>query len=207
MQHILASLKENGRAAIVLGTASMTRGSGDESSNKEKTIRKKIVEDDLIEAVVLLPEDLFYNTDSDGIILLINKNKMHKNEILLINASEEVKNSKPKNLLTNEGIEKILSVYTSWKNVEFFSKVVSLDEIRTFDYNLRPSKYIYKKIKREMIDWDEVKNNYQQVLSECNQSIENVNLILETVDEYNLELKQIGRWMLPQHWKLRKLKS
>ena len=60
VQHILASLKENGRAAIVLGTAAVTRGSGGKPSDKEKIIRKKFVEEDLIEAVILLPEDLFY---------------------------------------------------------------------------------------------------------------------------------------------------
>ena len=143
VQHILASLKENGRAAIVLGTAAMTRGSGGKPSDKEKIIRKKIVEEDLIEAVILLPEDLFYNTDSAGIVLLINKNKRFKNEVLLINASEEVKEGKPKNFLSNEGIEKILEVYTLWENVDFFSKVITPDEIRIFDYNLSPSRYVY----------------------------------------------------------------
>ena len=207
VQHILASLKENGRAAIVLGTAAVTRGSGGKPSDKEKVIRKKFLEEDLIEAVILLPEDLFYNTDAPGIVLLINKNKGFKNEILLINASEEVKEGKPKNFLSNEGIDKILDAYTLWKNVDFFSKVVTLDEITAFDYNLRPSKYIYKKVKREIFQWNKIIDDYQTALSESNQSIVNVDKILKTSDEKHTKLKQVGRWMLPQHWELRELRE
>ena len=205
MQHILVSLKDNGRAAIILGTAAVTRGSGGKPSDKEKIIRKKFVEEDLIEAVILLPEDLFYNTDSPGIVLLINKNKRFRNEVLLINASEEVKEGKPKNFLSNEGINKITKVYASWQNVDFFSKVVTLDEIRAFDYNLRPSKYVYKKVKREVFQWNEVISDYQTALSESNQSIMNIDRILKSSDEKCVKLKEIDRWTLPQHWKLRTL--
>ena len=74
-QHILASLNDNGRAAIVLDTGAVSRGSGSKSSNKEKEIRKAFVENDLIEGVILLPENLFYNTSAPGIILLLNHNK------------------------------------------------------------------------------------------------------------------------------------
>ena len=73
-QHILSSLKDNGRAAVVLDTGAASRGSG-ANTNKEKDIRKWFVEHDLIEGVICLPENLFYNTTSPGIILIINKNK------------------------------------------------------------------------------------------------------------------------------------
>ena len=205
MQHILASLKEKGQAAIVLGTGAVTRGSGGKPSDKEKAIRKKFLEQDLIEAVILLPEDLFYNTDAPGIILLINKNKRFRNEILLINASEEVKEGKPKNFMSNEGIDKIIEVYTLWKNVDFFSKVVTLDEIKAFDYNLRPSRYVYKKVKRENIQWNKIADDYQTALFKSNQSIVNVDRILKSSNEKHSKLKQMGRWVLPLHWELREL--
>ena len=71
VQHILASLNDTGRAAVVLDTGAVSRGSGGRSSNKEKTIRQAFVENDWIEGVILLPENLFYNTTAPGIILLL----------------------------------------------------------------------------------------------------------------------------------------
>ena len=115
------------------------------------------------------------------------------------------KEGKPKNFLSNEGIEKILEVYTLWENVDFFSQVVTPDEIRIFDYNLSPSRYVYKKVKRETFHWSEVIGDYQTALSESSQSIATVDRIIESCDEKSEKLKQMGRWMLPQHWELREL--
>ena len=71
VQHILASLRENGRAAIVLDTGAVSRGSGSKNNDRERDIRKKFVAEDLIEGVILLPDNLFYNTSAPGIILLV----------------------------------------------------------------------------------------------------------------------------------------
>ena len=79
VQHILASLKENGRAAIVLDTGAVSRGSGSQNTDRERDIRKKFVEEDLIEGVILLPENLFYNTSAPGIILLLNHSQARQN--------------------------------------------------------------------------------------------------------------------------------
>jgi type I restriction enzyme M protein len=104
-QHILASLKENGRAAIVLDTGAVSRGSSGKQTSRERDIRKKFVEDDLIEGVIFLPENLFYNTGAPGIILLLNRNKPEerKAQILLINLSKYFVKQAPKNVLTDEG--------------------------------------------------------------------------------------------------------
>ena len=64
-----------GRAAIVLDTGAASRGSGNANSNKEKEVRRWFVEQDLIEGVIYLPENLFYNTSAPGIILFLNKAK------------------------------------------------------------------------------------------------------------------------------------
>ena len=74
-QHILSSMKPNGRAAIVLDTGAVSRGSGSKSKDREKVIRQWFVEQDLIEGVLYLPENLFYNTSAPGIVLFLNKNK------------------------------------------------------------------------------------------------------------------------------------
>jgi type I restriction enzyme M protein len=75
VQHMLAALNESGRAAIVLDTGAVSRGSGSKNSDKEKEIRTTLVEADVIEGVVLLPENLFYNTTAPGIVLLLNRSK------------------------------------------------------------------------------------------------------------------------------------
>ena len=143
-QHILASLKENGRAAIVLDTGAVSRGSGTKSSNRERDIRKAFVENDLIEGVILLPENLFYNTSAPGIILLLNCNKLEerKAQILLINLSKYFVSEKPKNVLTDEGIKVAAEIYQAWESREKLSAVIMLEAAQKTDYNLSPSQFV-----------------------------------------------------------------
>ncbi len=75
VQHILASLKDNGRAVIVLDTGAVSRGSGNAMTNKEKEIRRYFIENDLVEGVIYLPDNLFYNTSAPGVLLVLNTNK------------------------------------------------------------------------------------------------------------------------------------
>ena len=144
VQHILASLKENGRAAIVLDTGAVSRGSGSKQTSRERDIRKGFVENDLIEGVILLPENLFYNTSAPGIILLLNCNKPaeRKAQILLINLSKYFINEKPKNVLTDEGIDAVAEVYQAWESREKLSEVITLQDARKTDYNLSPSQFV-----------------------------------------------------------------
>ena len=144
LQHIAASLNDSGRAAVVLDTGAVSRGSGGKSSNKEKTIRQAFVEADLIEAVVLLPENLFYNTTAPGIVVVLNRHKSNgrKGQFLLINASAFFVKKKPKNELTDEGIAAIAEVFHKWETREKLSRVVTLDEVREADFNLSPSLFV-----------------------------------------------------------------
>jgi type I restriction enzyme M protein len=144
VQHMLASLNATGRAAIVLDTGAVSRGSGSKSSNKERDIRRALVEVDVIEGVVLLPENLFYNTTAPGIILLLNRHKPaeRKAQFLLINASTYFVKEKPKNALTDAGIAAVAETYRAWATREKLSRVVTLDEIRAADYNLSPSQFV-----------------------------------------------------------------
>jgi len=144
VQHMLASLNETGRAAVVLDTGAVSRGSGSKSSNKERDIRKALAEADVIEGVVLLPENLFYNTSAPGIILLLNRHKPaeRQGQFLLINASTYFVKEKPKNALTDAGIVAVAEVYRNWETREKLSRVVTLDEVRAADYNLSPSQFV-----------------------------------------------------------------
>ena len=144
VQHILASLKENGRAAIVLDTGAVSRGSGSQNTDRERDMRKKFVEEDLIESVILLPENLFYNTSAPGIILLLNRSKPdeRKEQILLINLSQYFEKGKPKNILTDDAIEAATEVYQAWEPREKLSNVITLEDAQKTDYNLSPSQFV-----------------------------------------------------------------
>ena len=144
VQHILASLKETGRAAIVLDTGAVSRGSGSKQTSRERDIRKGFVENDLIEGVILLPENLFYNTSAPGIILLLNCSKLaeRKAQILLINLSNYFVKESPKNVLTDEGIDAAAEVYQAWESREKLSAVITLEDARKTDYNLSPSQFV-----------------------------------------------------------------
>ncbi len=144
VQHMLASLKANGRATIVLDTGAVSRGSGNKNTNRERDIRKGFVENDLIEGVILLPENLFYNTSAPGIILLLNRDKPmeRKEQILLINLSKYFEKQTPKNALTDKGIDTASDVYRAWESREKLSAVITLEDARKTDYNLSPSQFV-----------------------------------------------------------------
>jgi type I restriction enzyme M protein len=148
IQHMLTSLDEGGKMAVVLDTGSVSRGSGNQGSNKERDVRRTFVEGnlvaqgDLVETVILLPENLFYNTSAPGIIMVVNKAKPHPGEILLINASKLCAKGRPKNYLTDEHIEQIYKLYRDWRAEEGLSVVIATEEVARNDYNLSPSRYV-----------------------------------------------------------------
>src|SRR5438093_13502530 len=144
-QHILASLNVKGRAAIVLDTGAASRGSGNANKNKEKAVRRWFVEQDLIEGVIYLPENLFYNTPAPGILLFLNKAKPkeRKGKLFLLNASQEFFKGDPKNYLTEESISRIAETFKSWKEQDKFAKVVTREQVAKEDYNISPSRYIH----------------------------------------------------------------
>lgn len=144
VQLMEASLNPKGRMAVVLDTGAASRGSGSQGTNKEKDIRKAYVEADMIEAILLLPDNLFYNTTAAGIIMVLNKNKPkeRRGKILLINASQEFEKGRPKNFLPDDKLKRVAETYHSFKNVDKFATVISADEAVKNDYNLSPSRYV-----------------------------------------------------------------
>lgn len=145
VQHILASINNKGRAAIVLDTGAASRGSGSANTTKEKQVRKWFVDNDFVEGVIYLPENLFYNTTAPGIILFLNRKKpaARKNKIFLLNASREFEKGDPKNYITDEGIARIAETFKEWREVEKFSRIVDKEALVKNDYNISPSRYIH----------------------------------------------------------------
>lgn len=162
IQHMFASLAPRGRMAVVLDTGAVSRGSGNTGSNRERDIRKRFVDgdvlskSDLIEAVVLLPENLFYNTTAPGIVLFINKARRHPGEILLINASKLFTKGRPKNALSDDHIEQIARIYQDWRAEEGVSAIITTAEAAKNDYNLSPSRYVASGEQEEVLPLEEV---------------------------------------------------
>jgi len=145
VQHMHASLNDKGRAAVVLDTGAASRGSGNAGTNKEKSVRQWFVDNDLVESVLYLPENLFYNTSAPGIILFLNKAKPRERQgrVFLVNASRIFEKGDPKNFIPDDGIARIADTLIRWKEEEKLSRIVELAELKKNDYNISPSRYIH----------------------------------------------------------------
>ena len=138
LQHMIASLKDDGIMATVMPHGVLFRG------GQEKVIREGIVRDDLIEAIIGLPPKLFYNTGIPACIIVINKNKPPhlKNKILFINADREYGEGRNQNYLRPEDIEKIVTVYEEKREIPGYSRLVDIKEIEENDFNLNIRRYV-----------------------------------------------------------------
>lgn len=144
LQHTLACLNDHGRAAVVLDTGAVTRGSGSKNEDKERNIRKWFVDQDLIEGVILLPDNLFYNTSAAGIVVLLNKRKSaaRKGKIALLNAARRVLKGRPKNFMPVEDIRPLAALWHKGEPVEGELAVLTTEEVAAADYNLSPSRWV-----------------------------------------------------------------
>jgi type I restriction enzyme M protein len=167
VQIILASLNDKGRAAVVLDTGAASRGSGNANTNKERDIRRWFVEQDLIEGVIYLPANLFYNTTAPGIILVLDKAKPkeRRGKLILLNATSEFTKGDPKNYLASDAIAHIADTFNTWNEEEKYSRITSREEISKNDFNISPSRYIhtgevdeYRSIAEIMDDLDELES-------------------------------------------------
>ncbi|MDE1871209.1 MAG: SAM-dependent DNA methyltransferase [Candidatus Micrarchaeota archaeon] len=179
VQHMFASLNNKGRMAVVLDTGAVSRGSGNEGSSRERDIRKGFVERDLIEAVILMPENLFYNTPSAGIILIINKDKKFKNKILLINASKLLEKRRPKNFIPENEILHISNIYKKFKVEDSISKIVSNGDLAKNDYNISPSRYISQNGNDKVLPLDEAVTLLKAAEEERKHADKNLNNVFE----------------------------
>lgn len=144
LQHTLACLAHDGRAAVVLDTGAVTRGSGSKNEDKERNVRKWFVDNDLIDGVILLPENLFYNTTASGVIVVLNKRKptARKGRITLLNASQHFSKGRPKNYLPEEDIKPLAAMYLKGEAVEGEVEIITTQQAEEADYNLSPSRWV-----------------------------------------------------------------
>lgn len=138
VQHMIASLKDDGLMATVMPHGVLFR------SGVEKAIREGIVNDDLVEAIIALPQHLFYGTGIPACIIVINKRKSKetKGKILFINADAEYGEARNQNYLRPEDIEKVDHVFAHKLEVPNYSRLVDLSEIQENEYNLNIRRYV-----------------------------------------------------------------
>jgi type I restriction enzyme M protein len=174
------------KAVVVIDQGALFRG------GREREIRSKIVAEDLVEAVILLPEKLFYNTQAPGVIIVFNENKPpeRKGKILFINASNEYKphpEIRRLNILGDDNINKITKTNREFTEVPGFSKIVPIEELRKYDYNLNVTLYVTPTGEEDIIDlvneWEELKR-IEQVRQELMNKINHImNEITKALDE------------------------
>ncbi|MDN4493097.1 N-6 DNA methylase [Ureibacillus aquaedulcis] len=139
LQHTVASLNEHGKAALIIPTGVLSR-----SSYAEKAFREYIVENDIIEAVVLLPNKILPAVAVQTVLLILNKNKdqNRKNKVLFTNAEEQyVIGSRTQYYLKQDNIDAIVSTYEQFSTSTKDTKIANLQEIRESQYNLNPNHY------------------------------------------------------------------
>jgi type I restriction enzyme M protein len=183
IQHMHASLNETGKMAVVLDTGAVSRGSGNVGKNRERDIRKEFVERDMVEAVILMPENLFYNTTAPGIILVINKFKPieRRAQILLINASKLFKKGRPKNYLPEDSIKQISDIYRNWEEAEGVSTIITKDEAAKNDYNLSPSRYVALNGEDDTLPLEDAIVQLQEAEEERREADERMKLVLREI--------------------------
>lgn len=146
LQHIIASMNETqGRCAILFPHGVLFR-------DEELELRKKLIEMDILDCVIGLGANLFYNSPMEACILICNRSKANsrKNRVLMINAVNEVTRKNAESMLLAEHIQKIVNAYQQNRELDGFSKIVSNDEIREKKFNLNISLYAYQSVLQDV---------------------------------------------------------
>ncbi len=159
IEHMLASLNVHGRMGVVLPHGVLFRGAS------EGRIRKQLIDENLLDAVIGLPANLFFGTGIPAVILVFKKGRKHK-EVLFIDASREFNKEKNQNSIDETHIAKILDTYRQRKVLEKYSHLASVEEIEENDCNLNIPRYVDTFEEEEAIDLEATKANIVKIESE-----------------------------------------
>ena len=187
--HGLYHLDKAGTMAIVLPHGVLFRGAS------EGKIRKNIIDNNLLDAVIGLPANLFYGTSIPTCVLVFKGREARQNkDVLFIDASNEFEKGKNQNKLTTDNINKIIDTYRNRENVEKYSHVASLAEIKENDYNLNIPRYVDTFEEEEVIPLSEVAQELTEVKAEIESSYQSLfgllNELEGTTDKSKSELSK-----------------
>lgn len=133
--HMVETMNESGRVAVIVPHGVLFRGSS------EGVIRQKFVEENILDAVIGLPPNLFYGVSIPVAVLVFKKGRKTK-DLLFIDASREFEKDKTQNKLRTEDIEKITKTYKEYKTIDKYSYRAVLDEIKKNEFNLNIPRYV-----------------------------------------------------------------
>ncbi|MEJ8600695.1 type I restriction-modification system subunit M [Helicobacter pylori] len=142
--HIIKSLKDTGKGAVILPHGVLFRG------NAEAQIRKNLLTKGYIKSVIGLAPNLFYGTSIPACVIVLDKeNARARKGVFLIDASKDFKKDGNKNRLREQDVQKMIDAFNAYKEIPYYSKMVSLEEISANDYNLNIARYITAKQESE----------------------------------------------------------
>jgi type I restriction enzyme M protein len=162
VQHMVATLNTKGQLGVVMPHGVLFRG------GSEAEIRKGFLKEDLIEAVIGLPSNLFYGTGIPAAVLVMNRAKPseRKGKVLFINASQEFEEGKAQNYLRDQDVQKIAATFRAFTDVGRYARVVPAEEIERNDYNLNISRYVDTAEAAQTVDVGEAVRKLRQLEAE-----------------------------------------
>lgn len=188
---VINRLACNGEAFFILPHGILFRG------QKEGKIRQTIVENNLLDAIIGLPDNMFLNTNIPVCIFCLKKNKNTK-DVFFINAAQDFEKNGKQNFMSDAQIKKIVDVYKNRTNIDNFSKVVTKENIIDNDYNLNISRYIEDRqnkeeidLSKEIIDLININNDIKNI----NKEISNILKEIHGDNQYENNAKQLIRWL------------
>jgi len=173
--HMIETTLPTGRVGVIVPHGVLFRGSA------EQKIRRKLIEENLLEAVIGLPTNLFYGTGIPAAILIFNKAKTTQ-DILFIDASKDFEDGKKQNVLRPRDIDRIVSTYQNFVAMDKYSHVASLKEVEENDYNLNIPRYVDTFEEEEPVDIAAVQKNIVELEEE----------LVGIREEMNKHLKELG---------------
>lgn len=175
VQHMLASLNAKGIMATVVPHGILFRG------GEEGKIRQGLLEDDLFEAVIGFPQNLFYGASIPASVIILNKNKPEnkKGKVLFVEASQGYVKDGNKNRLREEDIQAIVDAYEAFEEKEKYATLATLEDIKKNDYNLNITRYVDTSEEEEEIDIEKVISRISEREQELAESKEKLNAFLE----------------------------
>nr|WP_275299031.1 N-6 DNA methylase [Clostridium sp. YIM B02500] len=186
-QNILYHLKDTG-----LGIAVGTKGTLVRSIDRD--IRRNVIEDDLIEAIITLPANLYEETGIGTELIIFNKNKCvsRKNKILFINASAYyIRLTRNQLTITDEGLEKIISTYKEGIEESHFSQFVTLEKIREYNYTLNSMEYLDFDVLKNTFDNSVILGDVAQITRGVQISKDDLKVLSKASTHYLLNIKDL----------------
>ncbi|MFL2076404.1 N-6 DNA methylase [Marinilactibacillus psychrotolerans] len=176
--HGYSKLKSGGTMAIVLPHGVLFRGAA------EGKIRKALLEEGAIKAIIGLPANIFYGTSIPTVLIILKKDREDKS-VFFIDASKDFEKGKNKNLLKDEHIQKIFLTYQEQKGIEKYSRLVEYDEVKDNDFNLNIPRYVDTFEEEEPIDMGVVALEIMQIDAEIKKSEKELGSMLNELEVSN----------------------